>query len=63
MSFPKVKLWRSAMLLKLYRKNSPFMTHEVFNLLKADSSLYIINNVIVGNEGYIKLLSNEDTVK
>jgi len=48
---------------KLYRKNSPFMTHEVLNLLKADSSLYSINNGIVRNEGYIKSLSNEGTVK
>lgn len=48
---------------KLYRSDSPFMTHEVLNVLKEDSNLSSINNGIVRNEGYIKSLSNEGTAK
>ena len=48
---------------KLYRKNSPFMTHQVLNLLKAEPSLYSINNGITRNEGYINSLIDEGTVK
>ena len=48
---------------KLYLTDFSLMTHEILTLLKEDSNLSSINNGIVSNEGYMKSLSNEDTVK
>jgi spore coat polysaccharide biosynthesis protein SpsF (cytidylyltransferase family) len=48
---------------KLYRINSPFMTHEILALLKREPSLSRINDTIVRNEGYMKSLQNDGAVK
>jgi spore coat polysaccharide biosynthesis protein SpsF (cytidylyltransferase family) len=44
---------------KLYRTDSPFLTHDVLQLLRADPELITINQNITRNEGYLHSLQND----
>jgi len=48
---------------KLYRSDSPFLTHEILQLIKNNSDLLTINAQIVRNEGYLKSLQEDETIK
>lgn len=45
----------------LYCSESPFMTHEILEVLKTHPELSALNSHIVRNEGYVKSL-HEDTI-
>tara|TARA_B100000787_G_C16164879_1_gene283349 strand:+ start:685 stop:1440 length:756 start_codon:yes stop_codon:yes gene_type:complete len=47
---------------KLYRDDSPFLTHEILQLIQNNPELSAINEQIVRNEGYLKSLQ-EDNIK
>jgi spore coat polysaccharide biosynthesis protein SpsF len=44
---------------RLYRVDSPFLTHEILQLLKAKPELITINQNIIRNEGYLNSLQND----
>ena len=48
---------------KLYRPDSPFLTHEILQLIKNNPDLSKINAKIVRNEGYLKSLQEDETIK
>jgi spore coat polysaccharide biosynthesis protein SpsF len=48
---------------KLYRPDSPFLTHEILQLIKNNPNLSTINAKIVRNEGYIKSLQEDKITK
>jgi len=48
---------------ELYRQDSPFLTHEILQLIKNNPSLSTINSKIVRNEGYLKSLQKDETIK
>ena len=45
---------------KLYKKNSPFLTHEILQFIQNNPELLQINSNIVRNEGYLKSIQEED---
>ena len=47
---------------KLYRVDSPFLTHEILQLIQNNPELSAINEKIIRNEGYLKSLQ-EDNIK
>jgi spore coat polysaccharide biosynthesis protein SpsF (cytidylyltransferase family) len=46
---------------KLYRSDSPFLTHEILQLIRYNPELSKINAKIVRNEGYLKSLKADMT--
>lgn len=48
---------------KLYRKETPFLTNEILNLINENPKLLTLNQAIVRNEGYLKSLQNDGVIK
>jgi spore coat polysaccharide biosynthesis protein SpsF (cytidylyltransferase family) len=48
---------------KLYRPDSPFLTHEILQFIQNNPKLSEINSKIVRNEGYLKSLQEDETIK
>ena len=46
----------TAVFSRLYRKDSPFLAHELLALLENEPELMLLNGHIVRNEGYLKSL-------
>lgn len=47
----------------LYRKDAPFLTHEILHLIEDQPDLLAINSQIVRNEGYLKSLEKDRIIK
>ncbi len=48
---------------KLYRLDSPFLTHEILQFIQNNPELLAINAQIVRNEGYLKSLQEDEIIK
>ena len=48
---------------KLYRPDSPFLTHEILQFIKDNPDLSTINGHIVRNKGYLKSLQEDKKIK
>jgi len=47
---------------ELYRVDSPFLTHEILQLIQNNPELSAINEKIVRNEGYLKSLQEDNII-
>ena len=48
---------------QLYSSGSPFLTHDILQLIQKKPELLTLNQAIIRNEGYLKSIKNDGIYK